>query len=255
MVGSNGNTKEIIFDRHECMKDKKLRLDKDKNVPESGVRLVDIHLHVRNEYGDANEEDCSCDSAYMLKAMDRVGMEIRKSFHWVPPEQDCYLVMDNAGGHGTTHAILEYTDHLHTKYNISIIWQVPRSPFTNVLDLGVWMCMQAKVERMHFLKRSTTLALVESVEQVWNGVDLGLVMTKVFNKLNVVLCNILRGEGGNDLVEENRGMKKANIKIEKGIREIEKEKSTQQVDLLDFDGFVDEDNDDQIPLLFEQQTV
>jgi len=100
---------------------KKLRIDKDKNVPESEVQLVDIHLHVCNKYGDTNEEDCSCDGAYMLKEMDRVGMAIRKSFHWVPPEKDCYLVMDNAGGNGTTQAILEYTDHLHTKYNILIM--------------------------------------------------------------------------------------------------------------------------------------
>jgi len=69
------------------------------------------------------------------------------------------------------------------------------------------VCMHAKVERIQFLKLLTTLVLAESVEQVWNGVDLALITTKVFNKLNVALCNILRDEGGNDLVEENRGVK------------------------------------------------
>ena len=55
--------------------------------------------------------------------------------------------MDNAGGHGTDDAISEYTARLRDVYNITIIHQVPRSPFTNVLDLGVWCSLQARVEK------------------------------------------------------------------------------------------------------------
>ena len=79
--------------------------------------------------------------------------------------------MDNAGGHGTSDAIQTYTTHLLTEYNIKIIWQIPQSPYTNVLDLGIWMSLQARVERRHFLRRCTTDALVSSVMDVWNTGD------------------------------------------------------------------------------------
>ena len=89
-----------------------------------------------------------------------------------------------------------------------------RLPFTNVLDLDMWICIQAKVKRIHFLQRSTTDALVESVNQVWDSADISIQITKVFDKLNVVLCNIFRGQGRNDLVKVNRGVKDIKIKIE-----------------------------------------
>jgi len=58
-----------------------------------------------------------------------------------------FLIMDNAGGYGTDDAIIEYTSRLRDVYNIEIIHQIPRSPFTNVLDLGVWCSLQAAVEK------------------------------------------------------------------------------------------------------------
>ena len=46
-------------------------------------------------------------------------------------------MMDNAGGHGSNEAVEKYTEDLKNKYKIEIIQQVPRSPETNVLDLGI----------------------------------------------------------------------------------------------------------------------
>ena len=93
--------------------------------------------------------------------------------------------MDDAGGHGIKVAIQQYIDNLLTNYNIRIIWQVPRSPYTNVLDLGAWISLQALVERRHYLKRCTTDALVSSVK-VWSNTDLVTTLIKVFDKLRVV---------------------------------------------------------------------
>ncbi len=45
--------------------------------------------------------------------------------HWIPPEQEIYLVMDNAGGHGTEEAVDEYTRVLNEEYNIIILHQAP----------------------------------------------------------------------------------------------------------------------------------
>ena len=61
--------------------------------------------------------------------------------------------MDNSGGHGTNKAIEQYRNMLIEKYNIHILFQIPRSPYTNVLDLGVWMALQAAVEHDHYLKK------------------------------------------------------------------------------------------------------
>ena len=100
------------------------------------VTQDDIELHVRLQAGDITQEDCSCDSDFMLKIMPRVATAMREKFSWVPNETPLYLVMDNAGGHGTKDCITEYTAIMQAQ-NIKIIWQVPRSPETNMLDLGI----------------------------------------------------------------------------------------------------------------------
>ena len=83
----------------------------------------------------------------MLSAMDRVGKAMRESYHWIDINVVIYLVMDNAGGHGTDNAIIEYTRLLKDTYNITIIHQIPRSPYTNALDLGIWAALQSNVEK------------------------------------------------------------------------------------------------------------
>ena len=65
--------------------------------------------------------------------------------------------------------------------------------------------------------------------------------------MKVVFCNILRGGGGNNLVEENRGKKYSNVKIEKVLRELENaDEENQIVDLLNYDGFDEEEGIHQI---------
>ena len=54
----------------------------------------------------------------MLAAMERVGTSIRQKYNWVSMNDFFYLVMDNAGGHGTGDAITEYTNRLKDVYNI-----------------------------------------------------------------------------------------------------------------------------------------
>ena len=85
-----------------------IRVDDDKNVLPQNVVIGDINIHVRNLIGDPIQIDCTCDSDYMKDAMVRVGMAIRESYSWIPLTQPCWLVMDNAGGHGTKECIVEY---------------------------------------------------------------------------------------------------------------------------------------------------
>ena len=57
----------------------------------------------------------------MIPVMDRVGKAIRKAYHWVPMDQKCYLVMDNADGHRIDNVITKYTRLLKDTYNVVII--------------------------------------------------------------------------------------------------------------------------------------
>ena len=161
--------------------------------------------------------------------------------------------MDNAGGHGSAEAIDEYTNMLKGVYNIEIIHQIPRSPFTNVLDLGVWMSIQSIVERRHYLKRATTKALVNTVKQTWDGSNLDSVLLKVFDRLKVVLCNLLRDKGWNSMVEENRGMKHRGIKIETVLKEIQSGKDA----IDDLQNFVNSNEavDDDDEIIFEEDDI
>ncbi len=71
-----------------------------------------------------------------------------------------YIFMDNEGGHGTYSKKEEYVSVLIEKYNIIVVWQVPNSPQTNLLDLGFWATHQALVERLHRLNRMEAGALL-----------------------------------------------------------------------------------------------
>ena len=44
--------------------------------------------------------------------------------------------MDNAGGHDKIEVTKAYVEKLEKDYNITVVWQVPHSPETNLLDLG-----------------------------------------------------------------------------------------------------------------------
>jgi len=59
--------------------------------------------------------------------------------HWVSKDIPIYLIMDNAGGHGTVKAIGQYARILKEKYNIIVKHQIPHSPETNLPDLGTWV--------------------------------------------------------------------------------------------------------------------
>ena len=45
-------------------------------------------------------------------------------------------------------------------------------------------------------------------------------LTNVFAHMHIVLCNILEGDGGNEMVEENRGVKGWRIKIEDALQHL-----------------------------------
>ena len=113
--------------------------------------------------------------------------------------------MDNAGGHGTEAAIKEYTRILLDEFSIEIIHQLPRSPETNVLDLGIWCSLQRAVDKLIRGRRGYIKALDQGVRQVWDSNELSTAFGNVWTRLGRVLRLIEEDRGGNELVKKKRG--------------------------------------------------
>ena len=74
-----------------------------------------------------------------------------------------------------------------------------------MLDLGVWMSIQSKVENVHHRRRCQVDALCRSIEDAWENHLLEDAFANVFSRLRVVLSLIVEDNGGNELVEKKRG--------------------------------------------------
>ena len=117
-------------------------------------------LKVRYQEGDIVEKYCSCDSSYILSAMIRVGKLIREKLYWIPMHGKVYVFLDCAGGHGTNEAINEYNKNFMIDFNIKLVFQVPRTPYSNVLYLEIWCGLQAAIEKTHYMRRCIVEVLV-----------------------------------------------------------------------------------------------
>ena len=209
--GQAKSRKHTTVDYNQKISDLK-RYTPNSNGEKVKVEIDDLELGVRYQEGDKVTKDCSCDSKWMLETMDEVGKAIREKYHWVKWDPRSvqnsdviHLVMDNAGGHGTDTAVKKYTEDLKNKYKIEIVQQVPRSPETNVLDLGIWMSLQSAVEKEHRGQKNDANALDKTVMKVWADVASKDAFLNVFGKLPVIYNNIKRSRGGNNLVETRRG--------------------------------------------------
>ena len=174
------------------------------------LTIDDLELFVRIQKGDEIEADCSCDSSFMLSVMRDVGESVSNYFFWIPKSANgklkltVYLIIDNAGGHGTQKAIQEYRTMLREEFNIVLLPQVPRSPETNLLDLGDWRLLQSFVERNSFRRLQSANAIAEATEKAWSEF-LAEKIEKVYVRWLLVLRLILKDKGGNRFVETHRG--------------------------------------------------
>ena len=103
-----------------------------------------------------------------MEHMNPIGEAIRAKYDFLPPSQEIYLVMDNAGGHGTSDTIAHYVADLLETHNVRILWQEPRGPELNLLDLGAWMSLQSAVEKHFRGTQNDQEALARKIEETWN---------------------------------------------------------------------------------------
>jgi len=167
------------------------------------VRISDLYLKVQRKNDDEYERDVSCDSDFMKDNMVQVGQAMREKFQWVDASTPLYLVMDNAGGHGKNDIIEAYRADLWNKFKVKIVHQIPRSPETNLLDLGLWCSLQNHVEKEHrFKTRSNKDALAHSIKAVWESWDASI-LQKVYDRWVKVLDLIIMDGGNNKMLNSH----------------------------------------------------
>jgi len=128
------------------------------------------------------------------------------------------IQMDNAGGHGggrgdmnkTTLAELNaWAAELPVELCelcpqgppvFEFVAQPPRSPDLNVLDLGAWNSLQVAVDNLkHEGNPSATVSeLFDRCIDAWAKWPAAQVLTKLFNTLSAVLCQVKEARGGNE---------------------------------------------------------
>eukprot|EP00957_Ditylum_brightwellii_P147197 11208239-Ditylum_brightwellii.AAC.1 len=139
----------------------------------------------------------------MRDVMEKIGQEMRSKYHWVDKEIPIYLYMGNAGGHVTDVTVNWYVKLLKETYNIIVIHQIPRSPETNMLDLGAWMAIQSIVEKMHLGHVKDNYCLARSAELAWDSLSSDK-LTNIFNQWKLGMNLIIEDKGGNDKVQDKR---------------------------------------------------
>jgi hypothetical protein len=168
------------------------------------LTIDDVTISCFYPRGSIIKEEVTCNSRFMLETMPTIGAKICRNMPWVPHEQPIYLIMDNAGGHGTREAVGRYTRALRNQFNVIIKQRPARSPELNALDLGIWMSLQSAVEKMHRNARRDAEVLTITVQEAWRDLPADTIQ-RVFNRIPVVYQLIVESGGGNINVEERRG--------------------------------------------------
>ena len=97
----------------------------------------------------------------------------------------------------------QYVRMLEKDWNVICIHQRPRSPATNMLDLGVWMALQSVVEKLHHNQRQELNALCSTVKRAWGDLDM-VKLSNVYERWKMVLDLILKDNGSSKFIQANR---------------------------------------------------
>ena len=142
-----GKTVKVIQYQDDHVLDDRVYVD--NSGTEHPLYFDQLQLVVQMPKGTDTQVDVTCNSEFMLQCVREIGRSIRAKYHNVPLSTPIYLVLDNAGGHGTKDCKRKFMRILCRKYNVLCIWQVSCGPDTNMLDLGAWTAVQAEVEERY----------------------------------------------------------------------------------------------------------
>ena len=202
---STGKTKKVVCISSGPLLDGRVYIDDTGMI--HPIFLDQIKVEKCVPAGTLIHNDVSCNTKFMLNTVHEIGTAICEAFHFINKKEPVYLVLDNAGGHGTNKVKVEFEKILRERYKVRIVWQVPNSPDTNLLDLGAWCTIQSEVEDIHRFLVMDNDVLAKSVENAIQNLD-STKLSNIYNRWERVLDLILKNWGGNDLVERCRGKMK-----------------------------------------------
>jgi hypothetical protein len=170
------------------------------------VTLTDVDLHIEVSKRTPVEEDCTCNSTFMLDIIREVGTNIGNAFHWLPKATtSIHLFMDNSGGHSTNAAKEEYVRILEDEFNVIVLWQIANSLEMNMLDLGAWVTIQCIVTHMYRGKQVQKDALCKTVYHAFNSLE-STKPSRTGKQWERILDLIILSKGSNNFVELCRSL-------------------------------------------------
>ena len=178
-----------------------------------GEHFEEYCIRHRIPAGTDKEGQAIVNSEYMLKVLEhKIGPAIRAKLHWVKddPDLEIFLQFDNAGGHGTDVAKVAYTKMMWEKFKIRCVFQSPQSPEFNALDLGVWMTVQAAVNKLSRTLRMNMKSLTQCVEQAWDELQESKLQS-IVNYVAVTMKGCIDCGGGNEKCESRRSTKEEKL--------------------------------------------
>lgn len=81
----------------------KARQTDNSNLPSSNLLVNDVNIKIRYQIGDEIEDGVSCNSVFVISAMDHVRLVICKASNWIKSFQNFYLMIDNAAWYKQCH--------------------------------------------------------------------------------------------------------------------------------------------------------
>jgi len=132
---------------------------------------------VSHTKGKKFADDCEVNGDWLSEFFEKEGgPAIRTAFDEIctaqglPLNHEVRLQIDGAGGHGGD-AIKEMQVMMKRDFNINLVVQPPNSPESNVLDLGIWRAIQARVDTLGMGHRRDPEVLANTVVDAWNRYD------------------------------------------------------------------------------------
>ena len=93
--------------------------------------------------------DCNVNGAWMRACLvDRVAPAIRAHYKHVGATETIYLIIDNAGGHGSEENWTQMIKEMREKHRIALTRQPPNSPDLNWCDRGGWRSMSNLISKL-----------------------------------------------------------------------------------------------------------
>ena len=80
MYTTRGNQKRVVMTNQDVIEDHEIVEEDGETSSPLTIDKLELSVAIRN--GDKVDEDCTCDSEFMLETMPEVGQRLRECYSW-----------------------------------------------------------------------------------------------------------------------------------------------------------------------------